>query len=259
MNDKQKFYFNFKDQVVMVTGSGGWLGAGIAKSFSQAGAKLVLHGLKRSKRIHELEESIRDSGGQTMFIAGDLTNSSVVETIFDQIYDCFGFIDILINNAGIYPMSQILDMKEQEWDDVITINMKSVFLCTKFFAKKLRDKDMTGSIVNIDSIESLDSTRAHSHYDAAKAGIVMFTKVAALELGKLGIRVNSVGPGLINSPNLATWPEGKKRWMDRVPMGRLCEREDIANACMFLSSEAANFISGAHLIVDGGMLTNERY
>lgn len=259
MENKKNYQFDFTGRVVLVTGSAGWMGAGIASCFAQAGATLVLHDLKHGEKALEVEKRIQDSGGKVMFVQADLCQRVQVDAMFDQIQEKFGAADILINNAGIYPMSLILDMQEQEWDTVISANLKTVFLCTQRFAKDLIDAKKKGSIVNIDSIESEDSTRAHSHYDAAKAGVVMFTRVAALELGRSGIRVNSVGPGLINSPNLATWPEGKARWLKRVPLERLCEREDIANACMFLSSDAASFVSGAHLLVDGGMLTNEAY
>lgn len=259
MEGSQNIKFNFKDQVVLVTGCSGWIGYGIAESFAHANANLILHSRKENEAVSELEKSILDNGGQVMCVYADLTQSHQVELMFEKIYDRFSFVNILINNAGIYPNSLIIEMQENEWDEVITTNMKSVFLCTKNFANKLINKNMGGAIVNIDSIEALDSTRGHSHYDATKAGLVMFTRVSALELGQYDIRVNSVGPGLVNSPNLKTWPEGKKRWMDKVPLKRLCERNDIANACMFFASTAASFISGAHLIVDGGMLTNERY
>lgn len=259
MNENPNYRFDFSGHIVLVTGSSGWLGAGIANCFANSGATVVLTGFKYGEKAKELEKAILDRGGNAMFIQADLCLRGEVERMFDQIRKKFGIVNILINNAGIYPVSLILDMKDDDWDAVISVNMKSVFLCTQRFAKDLIDARMKGAIVNIDSIESLDSTRAHSHYDAAKAGVVMFTRVAALELGKHGIRVNTVGPGLIDSPNLATWPEGKARWLNRVPLERLCTREDIANACMFLSSDAASFISGAHLIVDGGMLTNEAY
>jgi len=259
MNPHENIRFDFCGHTVLVTGSSGWLGAGIAQKFADAGAAIVLHGRVRRENIDALEISIRENGGAVYFVQADLCQAAQVDAMFDKIQSEFGLVDILINNAGIFPTSNILDMAEEEWDDVVNANLKSVFLCTQRFAKDLISAKKKGAIVNIDSIESLDSTRMHSHYDAAKAGVVMFTKVAALELGKNGIRVNTVGPGLINSPNLATWQEGKRRWLDRVPLGRLCEREDIASACMFLSSDAANFISGAHLIVDGGMLTNETY
>lgn len=259
MNTHENFRFDFSGHTVLVTGSSGWLGAGIAQKFAEAGAAIVLHGRERRESTNALEKSIRRNGGAVYSVQADLCQATQVDAMFEKIQSEFGLVDILINNAGIYPTTLILNVTEEEWDNVVSVNLKSVFLCTQRFAKDLISAEKNGSIVNIDSIESLDSTRAHSHYDAAKAGVVMFTKVAALELGKNGIRVNTVGPGLINSPNLATWPEGKRRWLDRVPLGRLCERDDIANACMFLSSDAANFISGAHLIVDGGMLTNETY
>lgn len=260
MKNSKKFQFDFSNQVVLVTGSAKGIGAGIARCFASSGAKMVIHFNSHQAEAELMQKAIHDNGGEAMIVQADLTDSAQVERMFDQIQQKFGSADVLINNAGIYPVSNIVDMSEKEWDAVITINMKGVFLCTRRFARDLIKAQKPGSIVNIDSIEALNSTLGHSHYVAAKAGVMMFSKTAALELGRHGIRVNSVGPGLINSPGLsASWPEGVSRWMKRVPLARLGEPEDIGDACLFLASEAARWIAGAHLIVDGGMLTNERY
>jgi NAD(P)-dependent dehydrogenase (short-subunit alcohol dehydrogenase family) len=149
-------------------------------------------------------------------------------------------------------------MSESDWNATLNANLKGVFLCTQAAARHMVARGGGGSILNIASIEAVNPAPGHAHYTASKAGVVMFTKNAALELGKHQIRVNAVGPGLINAPRLpSAWPEGLARWLDRVPLGRVGEPEDVADACLFLASDAARWVSGVHLLIDGGILTNQ--
>jgi NAD(P)-dependent dehydrogenase (short-subunit alcohol dehydrogenase family) len=152
-------------------------------------------------------------------------------------------------------------MSEEEWDRVVDTNLKSVFLGTQAAARQMKGQDPPGgAIVNIASIEGESPAPLHSHYNAAKAGVIMHTRAAALELGPHGIRVNSVSPGLIWRPGIEEdWPEGVEHWQQAAPLTRLGRPEDVADACLFLASPAARWITGANLRVDGGVLSRPAF
>jgi NAD(P)-dependent dehydrogenase (short-subunit alcohol dehydrogenase family) len=238
-------------KTVLVTGAGGGLGARLARRFAQAGADVAVCDLKYADATLEL---IKKVGVKGYAATADVADPASVTALFDEVTANFGFIDILINNAGIYPNAEILSMTPEQWDQTIDVDLKSVFLCTQAAARKMVEAGKGGSIVNIGSIDATNPLYAHSHYSAAKAGVIAFTRAAAQELGKHSIRVNSVSPGLINRPGLAeAWPDGYNRFMARTPIGRVGEPEDIADACIFLASDAARWVTGTNLIVDGGV------
>jgi len=161
---------------------------------------------------------------------------------------------VAINNAGIYPTVPLLEMTEEDWDESLDANLKSVFLVTRAAARHMAERREGGAIVNIASIEGEHPAPFHSHYSAAKAAVLMHTRAAALELGPKGIRVNAVSPGLIGRPELENeWPDGVQRWRAAAPLERLGEPEDVADACLFLASPGARWITGADLRVDGGV------
>jgi NAD(P)-dependent dehydrogenase (short-subunit alcohol dehydrogenase family) len=184
----------------------------------------------------------------------DVTDAGQVADAVRATVDKFGRLDVLVNNAGSYPMAAILDMTAAQWDEVIAANLTSVFLLTQAAARQMIAQGGGGAIVNVTSIEAFDPAPAHSHYDAAKAGAAMHTRAAALELGPHGIRVNAVAPGLIWREGLdEAWPDGVARYLETAPLGRLGRPEDVADACLFLASPAARWITGASLTVDGGV------
>lgn len=251
---------DFSNKVVLVTGGSAGIGAGIAKRFGQAGADVVIHYNSHAEEAQEVANSLAKMGSKTLAIQANVSDRSEVQAMVGEIVAKHGKIDVLVNNAGIYPRADLVDMTEAEWDETIDVNLKGVFLCTQAVANHMIRRGEGGSIVNISSIEAVNPAAGHSHYTASKAGVMMFTKTAALELGPYNIRVNAAAPGLINAPQLPTaWPEGLARWLSRVPLNRVGEPEDIGDACLFLASDAAQWITGAHLIVDGGILTNQIY
>ncbi|MFQ5695875.1 MAG: SDR family NAD(P)-dependent oxidoreductase [Terriglobia bacterium] len=255
-------FFNFKGKVVLVTGSSRGIGAGIARRFGQAGADVVVHfrNDRRKKEAASVARALAALGRKTLTVKAAVGEAGEVRALFDQIKARFGRLDVLVNNAGIYPGTPLLEMSEQEWSQTMDANLKGVFLCTQAAAGLMKEQQEGGSIVNISSIEAVNPAPRHAHYTASKAGVKMFTQTAALELAPHRIRVNAVAPGLINAPRLPqAWPEGVERWRARAPLGRLGEPEDVADACLFLASEAARWITGVHLIVDGGMLTTQAY
>jgi NAD(P)-dependent dehydrogenase (short-subunit alcohol dehydrogenase family) len=251
---------DFSGKAVIVTGASVGIGAGIARRFAQAGADVVLTYRTHRAEAEAVCDEIAALAVKAHLVQADLTVASQVKRMMDEALATFGKVGAIINNAGNYPRALILDMTEEQWDNVVDTNLKSVFLCTQAAARHMVERGEGGAIVNVASIESFNPASEHSHYVAAKAGVVMFTQTAALELGQHGIRVNAVAPGLINAPVLPTaWPEGLARWLKRAPLKRVGEPEDVGDACLFLASDAARWITGATLLVDGGVMTNQIY
>ncbi len=251
---------NLAGKVALVTGGGRGIGAAIAHRLAEAGADVAVHYRSSAEGAHEVVESITGLGRRAVALSADLTRSSQVDRLVDEAVAAFGRIDILINNAGVYPVSPLLEMAEEEWDLVVDTNLKSIHLCTRAVAKMMIGQAHGGAIVNIASIEGLAPAAGHAHYASAKAGVLMHTRTAALELGCHGIRVNAVAPGLIWKEGIERdWPDGVARWLDAVPLGRLGQGDDVADACLFLASTASRWITGTTLTVDGGMLSRPAF
>jgi NAD(P)-dependent dehydrogenase (short-subunit alcohol dehydrogenase family) len=249
---------NLSAHVVAVTGASSGVGSGIARRFAEAGADVVVHFHHGESGAAQVAADIESMGRRSVTVGADLRTVDGAERLV-QAAEALGKLDTLVNNAGTYPLHGMLDLAVDEWQDVIDTNLRSVFLCTQAVARRMIGQ-AGGVIVNIASIEAQNPAPAHSHYAAAKAGIIMFTRNAALELGPYGIRVNSVSPGLIWREGIEEqWPEGVERWQSRAPLGRLGRPDDVADACLFLASPAARWITGVNLVVDGGVLTNQVY
>ena len=249
---------DFTGRRVLVTGSGSGLGTGIAVRFAEAGADVVVHFLTSADGARRVVASIMALGRRAAAIQADVSRRTEVERLFAQAASELGPIDVLVNNAGVYPLSALVDMGDEDWERVVGSNLRGVFLCTQAFARHRIALGGGGSVVNIASIEAQNPAPLHSHYNAAKAGVLMHTRAAASELGSHGIRVNSVSPGLIWREGLdQAWPDGVERWKRAAPLGRLGLPADVADACLFLASPAARWITGADLLVDGGVMTKQ--
>ncbi|NDJ87176.1 MAG: glucose 1-dehydrogenase [Chloroflexi bacterium] len=250
--------FDFTGKVALVTGSGSGIGAGIAWRFAEAGADVIIHYLRSQEGAEGLAARITATGRRALAIQADLTRQADVAKLINAATTQIGALDVVINNAGIYPLHSVIEMAENEWDSVIDANLRSVFLCTQAAARSMIAAKMHGVIINLASIEAHNPAPLHSHYNAAKAGVVMYTRSSANELGPHGIRVNSVSPGLIWRHGLdQDWPDGVARYRKGAPLGRLGRAEDIADACLFLASPGARWITGIDLVVDGGILTKQ--
>ena len=253
---------DFSGSVVLVSGGSRGIGAGIARRFASLGASVVISFVQAEATATEVVEGIKLEGGQAVALQADVSLAMDVDRLIAQVLEKCGRLDVLVNNAGTYPLSPLLDMADSEWDQVLAANLTGTHLCTQRAAKamiELKAKSVEpwngASIINISSIEAASPAFAHSHYTAAKAGVEQYTRNAALELSEYGIRVNAVAPGLIDRPGLAqVWPDGVRRWQERVPLARLGTPEDIADACIFLASPLARWITGVTLTVDGGVL-----
>jgi NAD(P)-dependent dehydrogenase (short-subunit alcohol dehydrogenase family) len=253
-----KNLLDFTGKVALITGSGSGLGSGIALRFGEAGAAVGVNYRSSAAGAKEVVAKIQAAGSQATAIQADVTQKAEVEHLIAQTIQAFGRLDVLINNAGLYPLSSLIEMTEAEWDEVVNSNLRSTFLCTQAAARQMIAQGQGGAIINIASIEAENPAPLHSHYNAAKGGVVMHTTAAANELGPHGIRVNVVSPGLIWREGIEqAWPDGVERFKKAAPLGRLGLPDDVADACLFLASPAARWITGANLRVDGGVMTKQ--
>lgn len=247
-------------RVAVVTGASQGIGAGIAMRFAAAGASVVVHHRTGVDAAESVVDAIARAGGTAVAIAAELTDEAEVEGLLRRTAERLGPVDILINNAGRnFPLHPVIGMSLDEWRAMVRDNTEPMFLCTRAAAVEMRERG-GGAIVNIGSISASNPATDHSHYNSAKAAVLTFTRSCAQELGPFGIRVNSVSPGLIHKAGIEeAWPDGVDRWLAKVPLGRLGEPEDIADACLFLASPAARWITGHNLVVDGGVLATRIY
>ncbi|HEY4190905.1 MAG TPA: SDR family oxidoreductase [Candidatus Limnocylindrales bacterium] len=247
-------------RVTIVTGASQGIGAGIAMRFATAGARVVIHYRRDRQAAKHVVAKIKAAGGTAVAIGAKLDTEAGVTHLFAETDDRLGPVDSLINNAGQnFPLHPLAEISLEEWRSMFRDNLDSMFMCTQAAAAVMRERG-GGAIVNIGSISATNPATDHSHYNSAKAAVLAFTRSCAQELGPVGIRVNSLSPGLINKAGIEkTWPEGVKRWRSRAPLGRLGEPDDIADACLFLASPAARWITGHDLVVDGGILAARPY
>lgn len=241
-------------QAALVTGAGGGIGRGIARRFAEEGAAVALHCRTATASARETADRIRESGGEAVVLQADLTDEDACHRAVAEAADRFGGrLTALVNNAGIQPVRELAGMTAAEWRTVVDTNLTSVFACTQAAAELMRD-DGGGTITHIASVEARIPAPGHAHYTASKAAVVAHARAAAQEYGPWGVRVNTVSPGLIERDGLAeAWPEGVRRWREASAVGRLGRPEDIGDACVFLASRLASWVTGHDLVVDGGV------
>lgn len=242
-----------EDKVALITGGARGIGKEIAIEFARAGAKVALCDINL-KQAEETAKEMKEIGRETTAFGVDVTNSVQVQEMVDKILDKFGKIDILINNAGITKDALLIRMSEEDWDSVISVNLKGTFNCTRTVAKVML-KAHSGRIVNIASIIGIMGNIGQANYSASKAGIIGFTKSIAKELAQRGINVNAIAPGFIQTDMTVGLPEDiKNRMLSEIPLGRFGEPKDVARLALFLSSESSSYITGQVIQVDGGLL-----
>jgi 3-oxoacyl-[acyl-carrier protein] reductase len=245
---------NQSDRVVLVTGGGHGIGRAISEVFARDGARVVI-----ADRLASAAESVanairKETAAEALPVEVDVRDAASVEAAVQQVIDRFDQIDVLVNNAGIYPNTPVVEMDEAEWDAVFDTNIKGMFLVSRAVARRMIDRGAGGRIVNISSGAAKSGRVGAAHYCASKAAVDMFTRVLALELASHDIVVNAVAPGLIEVPDWSLSDEYINALIALTPMGRIGQPEDIARAVLYLASPEATFITGSVLSVDGGSL-----
>ena len=241
-------------KVAIITGAARGIGAATARLFAREGARVAVTDID-ADRGRETAAHIREEGGEAIFVHVDVTDPESVERMVQEALKAFGHIDILVNNAGVLRDRTLLKMSLEEFDFVIDVNLRGVFLCTRAVAPVMVEQGQ-GVILNASSVVALYGNFGQTNYVASKAGVIGMTKVWARELGPKGIRVNAVAPGFVRTEMTAKLPARvMQAVVERTPLRMWGEPEDIAYAYLYLASDEARFVNGAVLNVDGGVVT----
>ena len=245
---------NLTGKVALVTGASRGIGQATAIELAKAGADVVVNFIGNEAVAQETVEKIEALDRKAIKIKANVGDADDVQAMVDEAIATFGHIDILVNNAGITRDGLLIRMKDSDWDEVLNINLKGVYLVTKAVAK-LMVKQRAGRIINMTSVSGVTGNVGQANYAAAKAGVIGFTKTCAKELAARGITVNAVAPGFIETAMTDVLPEKIKEGIAAtVPFGRMGQPEEIASVVTFLASDFASYITGQVLNVDGGMV-----
>lgn len=241
-------------KTALITGASRGIGRAIAETLAAQGAKVAINYAGNVKAAEEAKAAIEAAGGEAILVKADVSDPAAVQEMISTVTEAFGQIDILVNNAGITRDGLLMRMKDEDWDAVISTNLRGVYNCTKAVTK-LMMKKRYGRIVNMTSVVGITGNAGQTNYSAAKAGVIGFSKSAAKELSSRGITVNMVAPGFIDTDMTAVLPEKVKEEMAAgIPLGRIGKAQDVANAVLFLVSDQASYITGQVVNVDGGMV-----
>ncbi len=240
-------------KTALVTGAAGGIGSGIARRFHAAGATVAIHHRSGIAAAAALAPELSGS----VVVQADLTGEGAPAALVETVVDLTGRLDVLVNNAGVQPIADLADVGDDAWAEMIDTNLTAVHRLSR---EAIRHMPAGGSIVHIASIEGSQPAFHPGHYNVSKAGLIMHARAAALEWGPRGVRVNVVSPGLIHRDGIEeAWPQGVARWRAAAPLERLGTPDDIGDACVFLASDLARWITGANLVVDGGVTTHPNW
>jgi len=245
-----------KGKVAVVTGAGRGIGEAIALRFAEEGATLIVNDVNEADALRTVEAT-KKKDGRAVAVIGSVASREVAQKMVDTAVKEFGTVDILVNNAGIIRDAMLHKMIDEQWDQVIAVNLKGVFLCTQCAARVMREKG-SGKIINISS-DSWHGNPGQINYAASKAGVIGMTKTTAKELGPLGINVNAISPGWIWTDMIKSMPPAAVKRMERtlperIPLNRKGTPQDVANLALFLASDESSFITGQLIHCDGGLI-----
>lgn len=244
-----------KGKVAVVTGAGQGIGRGIAEAFADQGADVVINDLTVDSRTDEVRENIASKGRRAVVIGGNVSLREDVERLFDQAWDSMGHVDILVNNAGIETIVPFTELTDKQWEEVTNTNLKSEWMCSQAFCKRLIAEGRKGSIINIGSIQAARVLPGRTHYAPSKLAIEALTRNVSAEVGSHGIRVNCIHPGLIDTP-MIRWvlesPDILPQVVAQISLGRPGLPCEIGSVAAFLASDEAAYVTGQSLYVDGG-------
>ena len=242
-----------KDKIALITGAGLGIGREIALAFAKEGCDIAVCDIMEEP-ASETAKEIEKLGRKSAFYIVDVSKTADVEAIVNKVVDNFGAINILVNNAGITKDGLIMRMSESDWDAVLSVNLKGVYNFTKAVVRHMM-KARSGRIISISSIVGLMGNPGQANYSASKAGVIGLTKSVAKELASRNITVNAIAPGFIKTRMTEALTDlQRKAMLDRIPLNRLGEPQDVANAALFLASDLASYITGQVITVDGGMV-----
>ena len=240
--------------VALVTGASRGIGAAIACRLAGAGVKVGVNYLSSPESAEEVVSSISNAGGEALMVEGDVAQEASAKSAVQQVVDRWEHIDILVNNAGINRDRLLLRMNADDWDEVLQVDLRGAFLCTRFVMPHLI-KQRSGRIVNISSVVGISGNPGQANYAAAKAGLIGFTKSVAREVASRNVTVNALAPGYITTGMVEQLPEdAQQKILSRIPMGRFGAAEDVSEAVVFLCSKGASYITGEVLTIDGGLI-----
>lgn len=240
-------------RVAVVTGGGRGIGRSVAVRLANEGANVAISYRSNDVAAEELAEEVRAAGVQCEIFKGDVASPEDVDSLFKGVGEAFGPVEILVNNAGLTRDNLMMRMKESEFDEVLSTNLKGTYLCTRAALRPMI-RARWGRIVNVSSVVGLVGNAGQANYAASKAGIIGFTKSVAREVAQRGITANVVAPGYVETELTSSLPEEvKDRIRDQVPVGRFAEAEEVAEVVAFLAGEGAGYITGQTVAVDGGM------
>lgn len=253
-----------KGQTVIITGANSGIGEGVAKAMGKEGANVVVNYVSRPEDADAVVKEIQANGGDAIAIKADVSKESEVESMFGQAIKHYGTIDILVNNAGIQRDAALVDMTLDQWQMVIDVNLTGLFLCARAAVKEFLKRGIVaerskaaGKIICMSSVHQVIPWAGHVNYAASKGGVDLLMKSMTQELASKKIRINSIGPGAIQTPiNQEVWSDetGLKNLMKLIPYGRIGQPEDVAKAAVWLASDESDYINGTTIFVDGGML-----
>lgn len=244
-----------QNKVALVTGAAQGIGKGIAEAFAQEGADVVINDINSSGKAEKLADWVRAQGRRALVVHADASNRGQVEDMFTRAWSEMGSIDILVNNAGIETIIPFLEMTDEQWERVTTVNLKSGWLCSQVFCRRVIQEKRQGAIVNLGSIQAARVLPGRTHYAPSKLAIEALTRNMSAEVSPLGIRVNCIHPGLIETP-MTDWvmkePDLLKGVVGQISMGRVGQPCEIGSVAAFLASDEARYVTGQSFYVDGG-------